>query len=69
MKRNLLLAAALTVPFLCVTAFVRAEEPCPAYPTGTAEKVESVDLEKTFGALPDSKHQSICQIYNLIRVC
>ena len=55
MKRHVLLAAALTVPFLSVTALVRAEEPCPAYPTGTAEKVESVDLEKTFGAVPAPK--------------
>jgi ribose transport system substrate-binding protein len=55
MKRNVLLAAALTVPFLCVTALVRAEEPCSAYPTGTAEKIESVDLEKTFGAVPAPK--------------
>src|SRR6202022_3119715 len=55
MKRNLLLAAALTVPFLCVSALVRAEEPCSAYPTGTAEKIESVDLEKTFGAVPAPK--------------
>src|SRR6202049_3448083 len=55
MKRNVLLAAALTVPFLCVTALVHAEEPCSAYPTGTAEKIESVDLEKTFGAIPAPK--------------
>src|ERR1700722_11024730 len=54
-KRNVLLAAALTVPFLCVSALVRAEEPCSAYPTGTAEKIESVDLEKTFGAVPAPK--------------
>jgi ribose transport system substrate-binding protein len=55
MKRNILLAAAVTVPFLCLTALVRAEEPCSAYPTGTAEKIESVDLEKTFGAVPAPK--------------
>src|SRR3984893_17153708 len=55
MKRNVLLAAALTVPFLSVTALVRAEEPCSTYPTGTAEKIESVDLEKTFGAVPAPK--------------
>ena len=54
-KRNVLLAAALTVPFLSVTAFVRAEEPCSAYPTGTAEKIESTDLEKTFGPVPAPK--------------
>src|ERR1700730_18512805 len=56
MKRNVLLAAALTVPFLSVTALVRAEEPCSAYPTGTAEKIESTDLEKTFGAVPATKN-------------
>jgi len=55
LKRNVLLAAVLTVPFLCVTTLVRAEEPCSAYPTGTAEKIESVDLEKTFGAVPGPK--------------
>jgi hypothetical protein len=32
MKRNLLLAAVVTAPFLCLTALVRAEEPCSAYP-------------------------------------
>jgi len=55
LKRNVCLAAVLTVPFLCVTTLVRAEEPCSAYPTGTAEKIESVDLEKTFGAVPGPK--------------
>jgi len=60
-KRHVLLAAALTVPFLSVTALVRAEEPCSAYPTGTAEKIESVDLEKTFGAVPaPKKAASLC---------
>src|ERR1700724_471628 len=54
-KRHVLSAVALTVPFLCVSALVRAEEPCSAYPTGTAEKIESVDLEKTFGAVPAPK--------------
>src|SRR5260370_33570992 len=54
-KPNVLLAAALAVPFLCVSALVRAEEPCSAYPTGTAEKIESVDLKKTFGAVPAPK--------------
>src|SRR6202790_2947131 len=55
MKRNVLLAVALTAPFLLAAALARAEEPCSAYPTGTAEKVESVDLEKTFGAIPAPK--------------
>src|SRR5215469_9547678 len=55
MKRNVTLAALLAAPFLCVTTHVRAEEPCSAYPTGTAEKIESVDLEKTFGAVPAPK--------------
>jgi ribose transport system substrate-binding protein len=54
-KRSVLLAAALTVPFLSVAALVRAEEPCSAYPTGTAEKIESTDLEKTFGPVPAPK--------------
>jgi ribose transport system substrate-binding protein len=55
MKRNVLLALALTAPFLFAATRARAEEPCSAYPTGTAEKIESVDLEKTFGALPAPK--------------
>jgi ribose transport system substrate-binding protein len=55
MKRNVLLAVALTVPFLFTATLARAEEPCSAYPTGTAEKIESVDLEKTFGAVPAPK--------------
>src|SRR5260370_23237720 len=52
MKRNALLVAALATPFLFAATRASAEEPCSAYPTGTAEKVESVDLEKTFGAVP-----------------
>ncbi|HTD16785.1 MAG TPA: substrate-binding domain-containing protein [Chthoniobacterales bacterium] len=55
MKHNVLLAIALTAPFLFSAARARAEEPCSAYPTGTAEKIESVDLEKTFGPIPAPK--------------
>ena len=54
-KRNVLLAAALTVPFLSVTAFVRAEEPCSAYPTGTAEKIESTIWKKLSAPCPPPK--------------
>lgn len=52
MRRNALLAAALAAPFLLATVFAKAEEPCSAYPTGTAEKIPSTDLEKTFGPVP-----------------
>jgi ribose transport system substrate-binding protein len=55
MKRNALLAAALAAPFLFAAVFAKAEEPCSAYPTGTAEKVQSTDLEKTFGPVPAPK--------------
>lgn len=55
MKRNVLLAGALTAPFLLSAALARADEPCSAYPTGTADKIESVDLEKTFGPIPAPK--------------
>jgi ribose transport system substrate-binding protein len=55
MKRNVLLAAALAAPFLFAATRASAEEPCSAYPTGTAEKIESVDLEKTFGPVPAPK--------------
>lgn len=55
MKRNVLLVVALTAPFLLTAARARAEEPCSAYPTGTADKIESVDLEKTFGPVPAPK--------------
>ena len=54
-KRNLLLAVAITAPFLFTGARAHAEEPCSAYPSGTAAKIESVDLEKTFGAVPAPK--------------
>ena len=56
MKRNALLAAALAAPFLFAAVFAQAaDQPCSAYPTGTAEKVESADLEKTFGPVPAPK--------------
>jgi ribose transport system substrate-binding protein len=55
MKRNVLLAGALISPFLFSAALARADEPCSAYPTGTAEKIQSVDLEKSFGAVPAPK--------------
>jgi len=55
MKRNVTLAALLAASFLCVSTLVRAEEPCSAYPTRTSEKIESVDLEKTFAAVPAPK--------------
>ena len=57
MKRNISLVVALTAPFLFTATHARADEPCSAYPTGTAEKIESVDLEKTFGAVPAPKKQ------------
>ncbi len=52
MKTNILLVAALTASILSTT---RAEESSSASPTGTAEKIESVDLEKTFGPIPAPK--------------
>ncbi len=55
MKRNALLAAALAAPFLFAATRASAEEPCSAYPTGTAEKIQSVDLEKSFGPVPAPK--------------
>lgn len=55
MKQKLSLVVALTAPLLLTTRLARADEPCSAYPTGTAEKVESIDLEKTFGAVPTPK--------------
>jgi ribose transport system substrate-binding protein len=55
MKQKLSLVVALTAPLLLTATLARADEPCSAYPTGTAEKVESIDLEKTFGAVPTSK--------------
>jgi len=56
MKRNLLLAATFAAPLLLLAATVaRADEPCSTYPTGTAEQVQSTDLEKTFGPVPSPK--------------
>jgi ribose transport system substrate-binding protein len=54
-KHNVLLAVAITAPFLFTAVRAHADEPCSAYPTGTAEKIQSVDLEKTFGAVPAPK--------------
>src|SRR5258705_12482212 len=50
-----MLATLLTVSFLSVTALVAFEEPCWAYPTCTAEKIESTDLEKILGPVPAPK--------------
>ena len=50
MKTNILLVAAFATSFLSTAR--SAEEASAA---GTAEKIESVDLEKTFGPIPAPK--------------
>jgi ribose transport system substrate-binding protein len=57
MRRHVLLASVLTAPFLLATTITRAEEPCSTYPTGTADKIQSTDLEKSFGPVPSPKKQ------------
>ncbi|MBV8102985.1 MAG: hypothetical protein JOZ31_27920 [Verrucomicrobia bacterium] len=54
-KQNRSVVVALAASFLFVATLARADEPCSTYPTGTAEKIESVDLEKTFGPVPTPK--------------
>ena len=45
--------AAGAIALSCVASF--AAETCPAYPTGTADKIESKDVEAKFGAVPAPK--------------
>lgn len=59
MKHHALLAAAVAAPFLFAAMWARADEPCSAYPTGTAESVQSTDLEKTFGPVPAPKKKAL----------
>lgn len=54
MKRTMRLAVSTSV-IVCgagLGAAAWAQETCPAYPTAAMDRVESVDLEKTFGAVP-----------------
>ena len=44
--------AATTAVSTILSAAAWAEETCSAYPQAASEKIESVDLEKTFGAVP-----------------
>jgi ribose transport system substrate-binding protein len=53
-SRDLLVATAALGLFTGGNAALAAEN-CTAYPQASAEKVESVDLEKTFGAVPAPK--------------
>lgn len=50
-RRDLLVATAVLAGVLACTA-ARAAEMCSAYPTGTADKIESTDLAAKFGATP-----------------
>ena len=52
MKTKILMVAALATSVLPTARFAIAEE---ASATKTAEKIESVDLEKTFGPIPAPK--------------
>ena len=52
MKTNILLVAALATSILPTARLAIAEE---SSATKTAEKIESVDLEKTFGPVPEPK--------------
>jgi ribose transport system substrate-binding protein len=55
MKRNALLVITSIAPLLFNATLAGADEPCSTYPTGTAEKIQSPDLEKTFGPVPAPK--------------
>ncbi|MBV9877131.1 MAG: substrate-binding domain-containing protein [Verrucomicrobia bacterium] len=54
-KQTRSLVVAFATSFLFTATLARADEPCSTYPTGTAEKIESIDLEKTFGPVPAPK--------------
>ena len=43
---------ATTAAFALIASAAMAQSKCSAYPKASTEKVESVDLEKTFGAVP-----------------
>ncbi|MFN8456502.1 MAG: substrate-binding domain-containing protein [Anaerolineae bacterium] len=47
--------AATEAPAAAATTEASAGGSCSAYPTGTAERIESVDIEKEFGPLPEPK--------------
>ncbi|MDQ0395316.1 sugar ABC transporter substrate-binding protein [Labrys monachus] len=50
-RRDLLVATATLAGLLACTA-ARSAETCSAYPTGTADKIESTAIEARFGATP-----------------
>ena len=57
MKTKILLVAALATSVLPTARLAIAEEAAAAE---TAEKIESVDLEKTFGPVPAPKTDAVC---------
>ena len=50
-----LLVASTALGLLMTSGTARAADSCSAYPQAATEKIESVDLEKTFGAIPAAK--------------
>lgn len=55
-KLRTALAATTTLAVL-FSASAQAQDACSAYPTGTAEKIESTAVEASFGALPKPKKE------------
>ena len=55
-KLALLLSASLAAMTMAASSS-HAADACPAYPAGTAEKIESKDIEGKFGAVPAPKKE------------